>query len=107
MQSYYALRANEYDRVYLKPERQADLRQIEQWLPSVLAGATVLEVVQRRQRPVDHLVARLVVEPSDHGHAARVVLVARVVQAVGLWRQSVDHLRVPVGRRANPRANRT
>jgi len=44
MQSYYALRANEYDRVYLKPERQADLRQIEQWLPPVLAGATVLEV---------------------------------------------------------------
>ena len=30
--------------MYLKPERQADLRQIEQWLPSVLAGAAVLEV---------------------------------------------------------------
>jgi len=44
MQSYYALRASEYDRVYLKPERQADLRQIERWLPPVLAGATVLEV---------------------------------------------------------------
>jgi len=44
MQSYYAARANEYDRVYLKPERQSDLRQIEQWLPSVLAGAAVLEV---------------------------------------------------------------
>src|SRR6186997_2665379 len=44
MQSYYAARASEYDRVYLKPERQPDLRQIEQWLPSVLAGATVLEV---------------------------------------------------------------
>jgi demethylmenaquinone methyltransferase/2-methoxy-6-polyprenyl-1,4-benzoquinol methylase len=44
MQSYYAARANEYDRVYLKPERQSDLRQIEQWLPSALAAATVLEV---------------------------------------------------------------
>jgi ubiquinone/menaquinone biosynthesis C-methylase UbiE len=44
MQSYYAARASEYDRVYLKPERQSDLRQIEQWLPSVLAGAAVLEV---------------------------------------------------------------
>jgi ubiquinone/menaquinone biosynthesis C-methylase UbiE len=43
-QSYYAARASEYDRVYLKPERQFDLRQIEQWLPSVLAAATVLEV---------------------------------------------------------------
>jgi demethylmenaquinone methyltransferase/2-methoxy-6-polyprenyl-1,4-benzoquinol methylase len=44
LQAYYAARASEYDRVYLKPERQADLRQIEQWLPSVLAAATVLEV---------------------------------------------------------------
>jgi len=44
MQSYYAVRASEYDRVYLKPERQSDLRQIEQWLPSVLVGTTVLEV---------------------------------------------------------------
>lgn len=44
MQSYYAARASEYDRVYQKPERQPDLRRIEQWLPSVLSGATVLEV---------------------------------------------------------------
>ncbi len=44
MQSYYAARAGEYDTVYEKPERQADLRSIEQWLPSVLAGETVLEV---------------------------------------------------------------
>jgi len=44
MQSYYAARASEYDRVYQKPERQSDLRQIEQWLPSVLSGATVLEI---------------------------------------------------------------
>ena len=44
LQLYYASRASEYDRVYQKPERQSDLRQIEQWLPAVLAGATVLEV---------------------------------------------------------------
>jgi ubiquinone/menaquinone biosynthesis C-methylase UbiE len=44
MQSYYAARAGEYDRVYQKPERQSDLRQIEQWLPTLLSGATVLEV---------------------------------------------------------------
>lgn len=29
----YAARATEYDQVYSKPERQADLRQIEGWLP--------------------------------------------------------------------------
>ena len=44
MQSYYAARASEYDRVYQKPERQADLRHIETWLPSILSGTTVLEV---------------------------------------------------------------
>ncbi len=44
MQDYYAARATEYDRIYLKPERQADLRRIEQWLPEVLADRSVLEV---------------------------------------------------------------
>ncbi|MCC7069350.1 MAG: class I SAM-dependent methyltransferase [Burkholderiales bacterium] len=44
MQAYYAARAQEYDRVYAKPERQADLRAIEAWLPDALAGRTVLEV---------------------------------------------------------------
>ena len=44
LQSYYASRAPEYDQVYLKPERQADLREIERWLPTNFAGATVLEV---------------------------------------------------------------
>jgi demethylmenaquinone methyltransferase/2-methoxy-6-polyprenyl-1,4-benzoquinol methylase len=44
MQSYYAARADEYDLVYQKPERQSDLRQIERWLPPVLAGASVLEI---------------------------------------------------------------
>lgn len=44
MQSYYAGRASEYDRIYLKPERQTDLRAIEAWLPQKFAGARVLEV---------------------------------------------------------------
>ena len=44
MRSYYAARAPEYDGIYLKPERQADLRAIEHWLPPVFAGANVLEV---------------------------------------------------------------
>ena len=41
---YYGARAPEYDRVYLKPERQADLRELERWLPGVFAGRSVLEV---------------------------------------------------------------
>jgi ubiquinone/menaquinone biosynthesis C-methylase UbiE len=44
LQSYYRSRAPEYDRVYLKPERQADLRDIERWLPRKLANEAVLEV---------------------------------------------------------------
>ena len=44
MQAYYAARAAEYDRIYLKPERQTDLRQIERWLPEVLFGRSVLEI---------------------------------------------------------------
>ncbi len=44
LQSYYAARAAEYDKVYLKPERQSDLRAVESWLPSVFRGSTVLEV---------------------------------------------------------------
>ncbi|WP_295380481.1 class I SAM-dependent methyltransferase [uncultured Pseudacidovorax sp.] len=44
MQDYYAARAAEYDRIYAKPERQADFREMEAWLPGVLAGRHVLEV---------------------------------------------------------------
>jgi len=44
MQVYYAARASEYDKVYLKPERQADLRKIEQCLPKYFTGCNVLEV---------------------------------------------------------------
>lgn len=44
MHHYYASRAPEYDRVYLKPERQADLEAIGRWLPPLFAGKSVLEV---------------------------------------------------------------
>jgi len=44
MKAYYAERAPEYDTIYAKPERQADLRSIEAWLPVVLRGCSVLEI---------------------------------------------------------------
>lgn len=44
MQTYYAARAAEYDRIYQKPERQGDLRAIEAWLPPHFAGKNVVEV---------------------------------------------------------------
>jgi len=47
MQSYYARRAATYERVYAKPERQADLRAMEAWLGAAdgpFAGRRVLEI---------------------------------------------------------------
>ena len=44
MRAYYAARAEEYDAVYRKSERQSDLRAIEAWLPARFAGAQVLEI---------------------------------------------------------------
>jgi len=44
MRQYYAARAEEYDRVYAKPERQADIRRLQAWLPAQFAGARVLDV---------------------------------------------------------------
>lgn len=44
MQDYYAARASEYDAIYAKPERQADLRQIEAWLPPTFSQRSVLEI---------------------------------------------------------------
>ena len=40
---YYARRANEYERIYDKPERQTDLRVLRQWLQAKCAGHHVLE----------------------------------------------------------------
>lgn len=44
MQDYYRQRAPIYERVYAKPERQADLRAMEAALPARFAGRRVLEV---------------------------------------------------------------
>jgi demethylmenaquinone methyltransferase/2-methoxy-6-polyprenyl-1,4-benzoquinol methylase len=44
MADYYARRASEYERVYQKPERQADLRGLADFLSSAFAGQDVLEV---------------------------------------------------------------
>ena len=44
MQEYYARRARIYERIYHKPERQADLRAMEAWLPAQFAGRRVLEI---------------------------------------------------------------
>jgi len=41
---YYAQRAAEYERIYEKPERQEDLRQLKDWVRIALAGRNVLEV---------------------------------------------------------------
>ena len=44
MREYYARRASTYERVYVKPERQADLRDMEAWLARPFAGRDVLEI---------------------------------------------------------------
>ena len=44
LQTYYALRAAEYERIYAKPERQQELRALESWLPLQFAGRRVLEI---------------------------------------------------------------
>lgn len=44
MQGYYRKRAPVYDRVYAYPERQSDLRWLEEEIPSLLSGRRVLEV---------------------------------------------------------------
>jgi demethylmenaquinone methyltransferase/2-methoxy-6-polyprenyl-1,4-benzoquinol methylase len=44
MRAYYAQRAQVYERVYHKPERQAELRSMEAWLPAPFAARRVLEV---------------------------------------------------------------
>ncbi len=44
LQRYYARRAQEYERIYARPERQADLAAIKPWLATQFEGASVLEV---------------------------------------------------------------
>lgn len=44
LQAYYARRADSYERIYAKPERQAELRALEAWLPGMFEGRRVLEI---------------------------------------------------------------
>lgn len=44
LRKYYADRAHEYDRVYLRPERQTDLRAIGDWLPERFRDRATLEI---------------------------------------------------------------
>ena len=44
MALYYRQRAAYYERVYFKPERQADLRAMKAWLPGIFANRRVLEI---------------------------------------------------------------
>jgi len=44
MANYYADRANEYERIYAKPERQDDLRRLRSFLGRTFAGSQVFEV---------------------------------------------------------------
>ena len=44
MVDYYKLRAAYYERVYHKPERQSDLREMEAWISRLFAGRRVLEL---------------------------------------------------------------
>ena len=44
LEKYYAERAKEYDAIYLKPERQEDIRLLASQLTQLLAGRSVLEV---------------------------------------------------------------
>ncbi len=44
MAGYYAERANEYERVYYKPERQGDLAALRSFVERTFAGAHVFEV---------------------------------------------------------------
>lgn len=44
METYYARRAAEYESIYAKPERQADLARMRKDIPALFAGARVLEI---------------------------------------------------------------
>ncbi len=44
IKSYYAARAQEYDRVYEKPERQSDIQCLKNWLPPFFAGRRLIEI---------------------------------------------------------------
>ena len=44
LKDYYARRAHQYERIYAKPERQADLARLRERIPSIFDGREVLEI---------------------------------------------------------------
>jgi ubiquinone/menaquinone biosynthesis C-methylase UbiE len=44
VETYYARRAAEYEKIYAKPERQSDLARMRQDIPAPFAGRRVLEI---------------------------------------------------------------
>jgi len=44
MKEYYKERAPVYDRVYAYPERQDDLRELEEYIPAQFDGREVIEI---------------------------------------------------------------
>jgi ubiquinone/menaquinone biosynthesis C-methylase UbiE len=44
MEAYYARRAAEYEKIYAKPERQADLARMREDIPALFKGERVLEI---------------------------------------------------------------
>lgn len=56
LQAYYAARANEYERMYAKPERQADLRRLETMIPEMFSARSVLEIACGTGYWTQHLV---------------------------------------------------
>ncbi|MBT8382348.1 MAG: class I SAM-dependent methyltransferase, partial [Ignavibacteria bacterium] len=44
LEEYYSRRASEYENIYEKPERQADLESLKQLLKDTLQNKTVLEI---------------------------------------------------------------
>ena len=44
LREYYARRAREYERIYDKPERQADLARLRERIPALLSDRNVLEI---------------------------------------------------------------
>jgi demethylmenaquinone methyltransferase/2-methoxy-6-polyprenyl-1,4-benzoquinol methylase len=44
LETYYAKRAAEYEKIYHKPERQADLARLRKDIPALFHGARVLEI---------------------------------------------------------------
>ena len=44
LETYYAQRAAEYEKIYHKPERQADLARMRNDIPALFKGARVLEI---------------------------------------------------------------